>query len=343
MRYTTLLAAALVCASISAQNDFLNYPLATNFTSRGSNATSPGEILMGYHKESFRGIGQWNPVKTELVTQFTATIQDQVGKTQETYNWVVRKGTDAKGPMLGKAGELYVSAAQKTPTSSATGPVAWTVTHTLTSPVAIPDDFFAVGFRLTAAKLWTADGMSCWMAVGTKTSTNAAGAMAGTQQVDQAWDLLATSKVATHPSMKRCWKITIQVKNPAFQVGNRFNSGNNYGPGGLYPDMLAKPAQGLAMRVNAKGADGQVALVFMSGDLVPFKLPIFFGTRFYLHPTSLVGAPLNLGVIASGKAEKVTIPVIPSFMAKKAVAFQAVLVDVKKLSLTLSNAVKTQF
>ena len=107
--------------------------------------------------------------------------------------------------------------------------------------------------------------------------------------------------------MKRYWNIRITVKNPAYQVGNVFNSGSNYGPGGMFPDLLAKPAQGLAMRVKAKGANGHLALVFFAGRYFPLpaRLPIFFGTRLYLHPTTLVGTPLSLGVVASDTAEPI--------------------------------------
>ncbi len=342
MRYSTLLAAALLCVSVSAQNEITNFPRATNFTSRGSNATSLGEILMGYHKANWRGIGQWLPVKTEI-NKLWAVVQDQDVSTQEKYNWVIRKGTDAKGPTVGKAGEIYVSATLTSPPRTGTI-AAFAITHILKTPISIPPtSFFAMGIRLSAAPKWTKDGLSCHMASGTKTSAGASGAEAGTQQVDQAWDILLNAKAATHPSMKRCWRMSIFVKNPAFQVGNVFKSGNNYGPGGLFPDMIAKPAQGLAMRVRAAGTNGQVAMVFFAADFFPATLPIFFGTRFYLHPTTLSPIGLNLGVVAADKAEAVTIPVIPSFLAKKKVAFQALLIDAKTLKLTLSNAVLTQF
>jgi hypothetical protein len=344
MQYSTLLAAALVCASIHSQNDISNYPLATNFTSRGSNGMGAGEILMGYHKESWRGIGQANAAMTEI-TKFTAQAQDQLLSTQEKYYWVVRRGTDVTGPFLGKAGEIYVSGVMSTPPSTSTAIGQFTITHTPKTPIKIPpENFFAVGLRLGAAPQWTTDGMSCHMAVGQKTPTNTSGAEAGTQQKDHAWDILAAAKAATHPSMNRSYKITISVKNPAFQIGNVFNGQANYGPGGLFPDMVVQsPPQGLAMRVLAQGANGQIALVFISGSFFPFQLPVFFGTRLYLHPTTLVGTPLNLGVVANNKAEAVTIPVIPSIMVKQKLAWQAILVDVAKLKLTLSNAVVTQF
>lgn len=335
MRYTTtLLTAALVCGSLSAQNDFFHYPTATTFTSRGNNGVNAGEILQGYHKESWRGIGMSSATSSKLV-MLAATTQDQSAKTQETYYWVVRKGTDAAGPMLGTNGLLYKSAALKTPPSTSAGAAAFSITHTLTTAVQIPEDqFVSIGLQLAAAPKWTADGMSCHAASG-------ATAGAGSQQKDHAWQILAKATKATHTSSMRAFNMGMAVASPVFQVGNVFSGKNNYGQGGLFPDV--SKGQGLALRILAKGDNGQVALVFASGKFFVGKLPVFFGARLFLNPAQLVANPFLLGAVATDKAEVVAAAKIPSFMAKKSVAFQGVLVDLKKVSLTLTNAVRTQF
>lgn len=344
MRYPTLLGVALLCASLPSQNEISNCPIATNFTSRGSNGLNPGELFMGYHKANWRGIGEFSASITEI-SKLRAMAQDQLLSTQEKYSWIVRSGTDAKGPALGTAGEIHVSAVMTTPPSTAASVGSFAITYIPKTPIKIPpDSFWAVGLRLGPAPQWTNDGFSCHMAVGQKTPTNTSGAEAGTQQVDHAWDILMNATAATHPSMNRSYKIWIDVRNPAFQVGNVFTGRANYGPGGLFPDMVVQnPPQGLSMRIMAKGTSGQYAFVFVSGSFFPFKLPVYFGTRLYLHPTTLLSVAFNLGQVTADTAEAVTLPAIPSFLAKQKIAWQGLLVDPKSLKLTLSNAVLTQF
>ena len=332
--YSSLSSVLVLSAALSAQN-LVEYQAPTNFTSRGNIGTGTGEILQGFHSAQWHALGKAAAGNVGEINGFRGTFQDQDRATLEKYNWVVRRGTDAAGPTTGTPGEIFVSTPQSL-TPVGTGKVfAVTVTLALRTPVKVPcDKFFAVGIRLQAAK-WTADGQSCHMSRGDNTQ----GDDPSTKLVEMAWQIVGSATSATHPSLKRSWKMGFLQNAPALQLGNfRGTASSRFGTGGHFP---IPGTHGLAFRVSAAGQTGDLALIFLSGKFGRC-LPLF-GGHWALDFGTLVTTPVVVGSIAgtgaAAKFEAKSFPLIPKTL-KGDFAFQALLFNPKKSSLSLSNAVK---
>ncbi|MCB9919678.1 MAG: hypothetical protein H6832_14840 [Planctomycetes bacterium] len=313
-----------------AQNQIL-YSGPKSYTSRGHLGTGDGELLQGFHAEQWRALGE--PDSTGKVGRIDAlradSVQDQEQATQESFRWVLRSGDATAGPTTGASGELFVSGDIVLGPGVGTGPIAWSITTTLTTPIVVPSEaFFAVGIRLPASPFWSNDGLSLWA-----TSQPTDGS--SNKQVDMAWQILGSASRATHPSEKRTWRVGFHQSAPALQLGH-FSALRplSYAQGGQFP---IAGTDGLALRILATGRDGQVGAVFIAAKFATvFPVP-GVGTWALEIPT-FVSLPVATGTITNGKLEQLPLLTIPSTLSGE-FAFQGVLFDLGKLSATLTNAI----
>ena len=125
MRLISVLTVGLLISSTAiAQNQaFSIHPGSTSYTSRGNLGTGSGETLMGLHTSHWAGLGDTGSACE--VTQLGLVDQDQNSNTQESFNLVLRNGTDANGPGTG-ASDVIASFGPyrmpSTPTGSAIRP-----------------------------------------------------------------------------------------------------------------------------------------------------------------------------------------------------------------------------
>lgn len=325
--FKTLAGVGLLTAALSAQN-FVLYEAPTAFTSRGNIGTGAGEVLQGFHSAYWRSMGEAVDTTKGKITSFRAVFQDQNLATAEKFKWVVRKGTDAAGPTTGTAGEIYASADMTWHPGTGTGVGAAFVTTTLTTPVEVPSaSFFAVGARLVPVA-WTSDGHSVHAA---SQATNDSATLA----IDMAWQILGTATSAINPSQKRTWRMGFGQAAAALQLANAVGTATpKYGSGGNFPNI---GTDGITARVTAgTAANGQVVALFLSGGFAAPKA--IFSGNFALDLTSLIPTPIISGVVAGGTYTGKVISKLPVGI-KGQFSFQAILLDVKALSATLSNAV----
>ncbi|MCA8971761.1 MAG: hypothetical protein KDC95_18370 [Planctomycetes bacterium] len=330
MRHIAILAfGAFFAADGRAQNEIL-YHGPKSYTSRGHLGTGDGELLQGFHAEQWRALGEQDRSgKVGRIDALRAySIQDQAQATQESFRWVLRSGDAAAGPTTGASGELFVSGDNVLGPGVGTGPIAWSVTTTLTTPILVPSEaFFALGVRLPAAPNWSNDGSSVWA-----TSQPTDGS--SDKQVDMAWQIVGSASRATHPSEKRTWRLGFHQAAPALQLGH-FSAlrALSYAQGGQFP---IAGTDGLALRVLAAGRDGQVGAVFVAAKFTTvFPVP-GVGTWALDIPT-FVSLPLVTGTVTNGKLEQLPLLTIPATLRGE-FAFQGVLFDLGKLSATLTNA-----
>ena len=322
-------------AQSSTANEVVLNPQAVRFVSRGDLAKGRGEILQGFHRESWRGLGDLG--KSCRATSFVArNFHDQDRKTAESFRWVVRKGSDAKGPTAGAAGLIFRSGALPLGPSTGTGPIAYRVTTILKTPVALPcDQFFAVGAELGPAASWPSDGLACWIGADLG---NVDDNKAHPKARDHAWQIVGSASKATHPSGRRTWSLGFGMESPALQIGNVNNEPpkTRFGSGGLFP----LPGQGLTARVRARGLDGQIAFVILSSRISPVGVRLFpKGARLWANLIGFVG-PIGLArPIRNGVAE-IPLTRIPHGFAVD-LTWQAFVLDARALQVQFSNAVRT--
>ena len=131
-------------------NEYVIYPGPDGrFYDRGNLGTSEGEVLQGYHKSTLAGLG--DDGTAARIERVVTPIADFRNNTQETYDVVVRGGTDAAGPDLSVAplGEVI---GLNTPLLTNGNRTAWYLTARFAAPIAIPrNDFFTVGLRLRSS------------------------------------------------------------------------------------------------------------------------------------------------------------------------------------------------
>ncbi len=341
---------ALLFASVPATaqtisgNEFFYGAATIRFTSRGNVGTGSGEFLQGFHSAHWRDIAGYDATaKTSLVKGFIIrNLQDQNRSTQESYTFVVRSGTDAAGPTLGTAGVIGTAGPFKTPPSSFTTPGSYAITTTLATPMKVPGDkYIAVGIQVGTAPKWTSDGISVW--INGNFGTIDDNGLSPTA-LDTAWQIINTTTGATksHPSGKRVWRLGFLVGNDVLQPGNVFSSRQNFSSGGIFPNVGATPAQGLAFVVRAKGKSGQIALVFGGVKRLPVGAPAFPGPRLWVIPSFFLAAPHT--ITATGSVAWTEVAAIPaSLKGAGTIYWQAAVIDVKALKLALTNSSATVF
>ena len=270
MRIHPILTFALLAAPIYGQTAISLKGSTTTATSRGSIGTNTGEILTGFHRSHWRGIG--DNAGSCQIQGFRATVQDQDSSTKESYHWVIRKGSDAAGPAVGSAGLLHSFGSFDMPKVKTGGPHAWSITVTLATPATIPClSHVSVGIRLKAAAQWPNDGMSCHMSPGTSADQHG-NAHDMSWQIEDGW--------VDHPSGNRAWAQSVLVNTPTLQMS--INGKKSIG--GMFPK-----SGHLVYAANVSGAEANAnSLLFLGVDTLPFGFPLVPGTaRMYLGFTKI--------------------------------------------------------
>jgi hypothetical protein len=259
------------------------YSGTTNAASRGGLGAGAGEIHQGFHGSHWGSIGDGGRLSS--IAGFTYVVQDQNLGTSETYDLVVRSGTDTAGPTPGTAGELGVVAGLTTPIGSP-GSGAFLVTTDFATPIGIPQKgFFAVGIGLSANAGWPqTDGQ-------TNHTTFQVGQQSGFHQDDHAWQIIGG--VTTHPNQLRSWRIALRLAAPVLQNGSFATGTANFarGMGGLFPPLTS---HGWSTHINAGStfADG-FAAIFLGPALSPLGLPVGgISGSLCLDPRLIVPFPL---------------------------------------------------
>lgn len=331
----SLVAAAALGTVASAQQALEIYPGVTSFASRGNTGTGAGELIQGFHSSVNHGLGD-NGTNC-VIAGNRYLVQDQVGATADTYSIVLRSGTDAAGPTPGAAGEIARGGPFAMPPSTAPGPVAWIITLTWATPIAVPcTGFFSVGLDLPVATS-SADLILA------QAANNVANAQHASS-VDMAWQLIGGT--VSHPSQKRSWRLGLILAQNALQAGNSDATapGTHFGNGGYFPNTAltgtGATSQGIGFRcAHNLGAAG-VAAILMSIDFgaAPFTVP-GFGNTVYLDlgtvaPFALTG-PSNgstLGLVTNG------LDALPSAGGLR-LCFQGVVIDFAANTFDMTNAV----
>lgn len=271
MRYLSPLFIILAVTPCLAQSSISLKGSATASTSRGNIGTGAGEIHMGLHNSHWLGIGDDGANCT--IVGFRSVLQDQNSATQESYEWVIRSGTDSHGPAVGPAGELHRFGPFTMPSVSAGGAHAWLLTTKLARPARIPcAAHVSVGIALATQALWPADGMSCHVATSASASQHI-------NADDMAWQIVAGVRAATHPSGKRAWSHSILLGGPTLQM----SIGGKKSIGGMFPQS------GLMYAGHVSGAEaGATSLLFLGVDSQSRGFPLVPGTaRLYLGFTKI--------------------------------------------------------
>jgi hypothetical protein len=336
------IALALATCSLSlaglarAQNDINEYVVYPGSLGRGYDrgnlGTGQGEMLQGYHKSTLAGLGDDGSVAR--IDKIVTPIADFRNDTQETYDVVVRGGSDAAGPDLSVAplGEVLGLTTPRLTNGRAT---AWYLNARLSAPITIPqNDFFAVGLRFEAEPTWPSDGNAVMV-------SPQASHRSGPQQEDQAWNVVgdasngnAAGATVSQPMGMVSYHMRLGTTQPVFQLGVDDGGVQRFGYGGMFPDsgvsVLAATVQH-----RAAGAGGQgFAFVFASLPINPFSFPIpGVNNRLWVNPgvlEPLGGFPL---AASDGVGSAVLFPV-PAMPPGTVVGFQAVTTDGSSVWLT---------
>lgn len=318
---TTLLTATVLGPAALAQQEIELWPGVTSFSYRGALNGAAGDLMQGIHAEYHRGIGD-NGTGCRILG-LRGHLQDQNAGTQESFSWIFRRGTDAAGPIGGRAGLIASTGLLRLPIG--TGTQAWLVTSTFTTPLDMPDckSFYAFGVSLLAATNWNRDGLGVWASRGDGSSVQKAHSRAEAH----AWQVAANATNATHPGGKSTLRFRLLVDNGALQIGQ---GGDVYGMGGMFPS----PGNPLTIRTRY-GAGGGTSILFL-GTSRTNGLALFPGTtRLYLGGITL---PLgNATLDANGQAVHNVIASFPGNLANTGTAYvQAA--GVRASSVMLTNA-----
>jgi hypothetical protein len=237
------------------------YPNATSFTSRGSNTGGVGEVIQGWHGSHWGSIGDSGAISQ--VVGLTYVTQDQNAASVETYDVVVRSGTDAAGPTPGAPGELASITGLSTP--GGVGTLAWIVTADFSTPCVIPQKaFVSAGIRLGANPAWPTDGQSVH-------ATAMALQQSGTHQEDHGWQIQAGT--VSHPTQLRTWRVALRTLTPLLQNGVFATGTSTYarGMGGMFP----RPGHGWSTHIRAGTSFGSgFAAIFLGTSALAAGVPI---------------------------------------------------------------------
>lgn len=330
MRLLHLILPVLAMTALSAQSIEI-YSGTTSFTSRGNIGVNAGEILQGFHESHWKGIGDTGA--GAFLTGMTIVTQDQNAATQETYDLVVRVGTDAAGPTTGVAGEIC-SVIGLMPPLGANGPAAWVITTNFaTGGCRIPTkSHLAAGIRVPVSG-WTADGQSLHM-------TNAGAHQSGPHQQDHGWQILGAAATAVHFASSRSVRVALLTSAPILQNGVFATTTTAYsrGMGGMFPPT---GTHGWSTHVDGgTGFASGVAGLFLSPAVINpgFPVPGIRGTVYLGSPLiSLATVPLD----ANGRANVSLVD--PIGLYGITVYLQAILANISPPGFALTNVNATTF
>lgn len=327
----------LIAATTLAAQSVEIYPGVTSFTSRGSLSVNAGEVHQGFHESHWKGLGDTGA--GAFLNGITYVTQDQNASTPETYDVVVRGGTDAAGPDATAAGEFCSIVGLTTPPSTVLTPAAWILTSNFTAPCRIPTKgFISAGLRLPANALWSSDGQSLHASAGRGPTTVQASDLL---QGDHAWQIL-TGPVVNHPTSFRSWRVRLLFSTPILQNGTFATTTATYkrGMGGMFPSSTGSHGWSTHVDGGTPFAGG-VTGIFASPVVVNPGFPIA-GIRGSVY----LGAPLiaiaTLPLSATGTAD-LSIIDPASLLTAVTLHLQAVLVDPTLTAIALTNVNCTTF
>jgi hypothetical protein len=332
-----LLAASLLASTASAQTfNVFEIHSCTNFTSRGSVGTNPGDLLMKVPSSRFQGVGQDATGAGTTLLGFRYFLQDQNAATIETYSLIIR-ADNAGQPDATAAGVLLQTTSLSSP--GGTGIVAWQVTVTLTTPSTVVPlcNTFYTGANVGPAPGWSAtDGISFHIGTqailnGTAAGNPAPGALAS--EVNLAWDIInGTGGTPAQPGGVRVIRFAHLVP-PSSAVLNLGNTdptlvGNTANcvstllnpaghprctaTGGMYPAGSVARSDGLDCRIRDLSNAGGVFVTFLGSSLGCPGLPLgsLANGALYLNPGGTF-LQVASGTLAAGTGEGTAIMLPP--------------------------------
>jgi hypothetical protein len=256
-----------LAGSLTAQvnNEFFLYSGATNFTTRATlPAQSDGEICQRYPAEFFNAIGMAADASGNQVYRVAGmryVLQDQSGVTQEAYEGGA-KGDDPLAPgNVDPTNDLFRFGPFNTPTSTATGAVAWIFTVNLATPYdhAVPQGDLWAFLDVPANPAWTADGLSVHMSGWVNSPADNPNLNATISNFVNVVDQTAITNgsnpqaavAVNNAQFQRIWFTTPgAVLNVGADIdpNAQIAPNPNFGCAGLYPDQNAGRQDGLAFR-----------------------------------------------------------------------------------------------
>lgn len=373
---TAALALAAFTATLTAQvNPFVVYPqdpareplTCTSFVGR-PNWNAAAEALLELNQDCFRSVGDANGFMR--VFGVYHWLADENLATAETYSLVIRGPAAQFGPNMTAAGQILQIAGLTSPPSTAATRGTWIMYDgfNLQGGQIIPGDYslgtmlprIYVGVGLPANPLWpVSDGHSLFRADMLNSLTGSTvGESHHTRAVSTTW----AGNTSILP-FNTLWSYVLGpfVTSPNLHVGGSDpnssrlgTTGENYGLGGLYPDVSGGPPaaprrDGLRLRVTDNLAP--FGLCFY-GASVGFQFPYYhwqmMGTLIgYGHIGDGTGMPFSLSVssLQAGISHHlVAAPnTIPTALVGTSLVFQAIVWDVNTNVGEWTNAQRVQF
>jgi hypothetical protein len=321
----SLLLGCLLTAAVAAQssnNLFEIYSGCTNFTSRGTLATSAGEVLMQIPASHFSGVGQDASGDVAEFAGFRYLTQSQNAAVPSTYHLVLRSPHASGAPDCSPAGLRYRHGPLSLPSGS--GIVAWVVTSvpaTPLPPIQTCQTLF-MGAELAAAPNWTSAGQS--LHISTYYSTGGtSGDNPRPNAPNLAWDCVAGA--ARQGNNPYCIRFGLLTPACVLNTGNvdptmiptgclAMQDFTSWGAGGLFPlcqGATGPRNDGIAVRVrDVAHANGIFVTLLSHGPgLCPgFACPPLIAGRIFsnLPPLSMVGPSGVLDASGEGRATVLT-------------------------------------
>ncbi|MBK8974691.1 MAG: hypothetical protein IPM29_02085 [Planctomycetes bacterium] len=316
-------------------NEYVIYPGSLGrYYDRGNLGVSQGEVLQGYHKSTLAGLG--DDGSAARIESIVTPIADFRNNTQETYDVVVRGGSDAAGPDLTVAplGEVL---GLNTPLLTNGNRTAWYLNARLSVPIPIPqNDFFTVGLRFEAEPTWPNDGNAVMV-------SPMASHGSGMQQEDQVWNVVgdasngnAGGAVVSQPIGRVSYHMRVGTSQPVFQLGVDDLGTLRFGYGGMFPQSGVSTLAAMVQHRSAAAAGQGRAFILAAMPIWTLSLPIpGINNRLWLNPTVLI--PLgSFPLAASDGIGSVSLFPIPPVLPGATVGFQALTTD--GASFWLTNA-----
>lgn len=268
------------------------YPDATSATSRsGLVPATAGDVLLQYDRTNVLGTGQGiTGLPGGRINGFRVVLQDQDAATPEQFSLVVIEDdpTNPGNPNPAPTAELLRTG--PIPTPAGTGPVAFVLTFTLTTPADIAPAtstwYFGVG--LPANPSWPLDGLSGHIALyytGTAGDNPRAGAPNRTFAVTR------PGAMVVQATTERAAAFGLLTEAPAVGLGADITPSAQRGPNpsfgvaGMFPDIAGR-GDGLALRLRDTANAGNLTALLMGLAILPSPITIPGVTgQLFLDPT----------------------------------------------------------
>lgn len=264
----------------------------TSFTSRGNIGTGTGEILQGFHSSHLQSMFEHdgNTTATYKITQFRLVHQDQNCASRETFDFVLRGGTDTAGPTGGTgAGLIAEVKGINLPNSTRTTACAWGQWQNLSAsaqpnwPVDASGNtqFLAFGARLNASPSWTMDGHSVHTSFANAANPhhNSWNHQVTTGNQSWAWQFVGTATMANQPSSNRSFRFTLGKQDGTLMQLGCGTGATGYGYGGSFPMYTTSAApQAFKARLRGGTAMNGAGTAVALAPLGLFPVPVGFGT-----------------------------------------------------------------